>query len=73
MPVVGNPIIYLFCVTEYRQNILNMWRLCTQGKSKLVETNSLQPEFFFPGNKEVHTDSEKFGFLYRFFLDVSMR
>ena len=31
MPVVGNPIIYLFCVTEYRQNIVNMWKACTQG------------------------------------------
>ena len=33
IPVVGNPIIYLFCVTEYRQNIINMWRVCTQGKN----------------------------------------
>ena len=32
MPVVGNPIIYLFCVTEYRQNIKNMWRNCTEGR-----------------------------------------
>ena len=32
IPVVGNPVIYLFCVTEYRQNILNVWRSCTQGK-----------------------------------------
>ena len=32
MPVVGNPVIYLFCVTEYRQNILAVWRSCTQGE-----------------------------------------
>jgi len=34
MPVVGNPVIYLFCVTEYRQNILAVWRSCTQGEKK---------------------------------------
>jgi len=28
MPVVGNPIIYLFCVTEYRSNIRRAWRMC---------------------------------------------
>ena len=33
MPVVGNPVIYLFCVTEYRQNILAVWRSCTQGNT----------------------------------------
>ena len=32
IPVVGNPIIYLFCVTEYRQNIINVWKSCTQGE-----------------------------------------
>ena len=36
MPVVGNPIIYLFCVTEYRQNILAVWRSCTQGNNTLL-------------------------------------
>ena len=36
MPVVGNPIIYLFCVTEYRQNIVNMWRACTQGERRVA-------------------------------------
>merc|ERR1719471_2518997 len=24
--------VFLFCVTEYRQNILNVWRSCTQAK-----------------------------------------
>ena len=36
MPVVGNPIIYLFCVTEYRQNILAVWRSCTQGNNTII-------------------------------------
>jgi len=33
MPVVGNPIIYLFCVTEYRSNIKQAWRACIGGSS----------------------------------------
>lgn len=28
MPVVVNPVIYLFCVTEYRANIGRAWRAC---------------------------------------------
>ena len=28
MPVVINPIIYMFCVTEYRSNIGRTWRMC---------------------------------------------
>jgi len=36
MPVVGNPIIYLFCVTEYRQNIVNMWKSCTECKIIII-------------------------------------
>jgi len=28
MPVVINPIIYMFCVTEYRSNIGRTWRKC---------------------------------------------
>merc|ERR550517_1656892 len=37
MPVVGNPIIYLFCVTEYRQNIVNMWKSCTESQKEDYE------------------------------------
>jgi len=37
VPVVGNPIIYLFCVTEYRQNIARMWRACTGPKEVIDE------------------------------------
>jgi len=37
IPVVGNPIIYLFCVTEYRQNIVNMWRSCTTQQKDVYQ------------------------------------
>lgn len=42
IPVVGNPIIYLFCVTEYRQNIINVWKSCTQGE----EIHSIERNLF---------------------------
>ena len=44
MPVVGNPIIYLFCVTEYRQNILAVWRSCTQGNNTV---DNIKVNYFY--------------------------
>ena len=29
LPVVGNPIIYLTCVSDYRVNIAQAWKLIT--------------------------------------------
>ena len=50
IPVVGNPVIYLFCVTEYRQNILNVWKSCTQGEGKLFKSlfNNLHIYYYQP-------------------------
>merc|ERR1719245_458242 len=45
IPVVGNPIIYLFCVTEYRQNIINMWRVCTQEEKKTLMMKTISFTF----------------------------
>lgn len=36
MPSCLNPIVYLFCVSEYRQNIAKSWRIIT-GKEKSVD------------------------------------
>ena len=35
LPVVGNPIIYLTCVSDYRVNIAQAWKLLT-GKQVFV-------------------------------------
>jgi len=34
LPVVGNPIIYLTCVSDYRDNIAKAWRICRGQQEK---------------------------------------
>ena len=57
VPVVGNPIIYMFCVTEYRKNIVSMWRACT-GKDISYHRHTF--ELMRIGPKEVLEEDDEF-------------
>jgi hypothetical protein len=55
VPVVGNPIIYLFCVTEYRQNISRMWKACT-GPKEVSEDDEFHD---IPDDRSVITSTKQ--------------
>lgn len=55
VPVVGNPIIYLFCVTEYRQNIARMWKACT-GPKEVSEDDEFHD---IPDDRSVITSTKQ--------------
>jgi len=55
VPVVGNPIIYLFCVTEYRQNISRMWKSCT-GPKEVYEEDEFHD---IPDDRSVITSTKQ--------------
>jgi len=55
VPVVANPVIYLFCVTEYRQNIARMWKACT-GPKEVIEDEEFHD---IPDDRSVITSTKQ--------------
>jgi len=55
VPVVANPIIYLFCVTEYRKNIARMWKSCT-GPKEVPEEDEFHD---IPDDRSVITSTKQ--------------